>query len=69
LKAAKARGVVLGRPPGPGKSKLDPHKEEIIALLKTGSRKNYIAAKYGCTSALLWNWLKKNGLQDISAEY
>ncbi len=69
LKAAKARGVVLGRPPGPGKSKLDPHKEEIIALLKTGSRKNYIAKRYNCTPALLWHWLKKNGLQNISAEY
>ena len=69
LKAAKARGVVLRRPPGPGKSKLDPHKEEIIALLKTGSRKNYIAKRYNCTPALLWHWLKKNGLQNISAEY
>ncbi|MBE9546922.1 MAG: recombinase family protein [Proteobacteria bacterium] len=69
LKVAKARGVKLGRPKGPGKSKLDPYKEEIIALLKTGSRKNYIAMKYDCTPALLWNWLKKHNLQDIKVEY
>ena len=69
LKAAKARGVILGRPKGPGKSKLDPHKEEIIALLKTGSRKNYIAKKYGCTPANLWNWLKKHDLQNITPEF
>jgi len=69
LKAAKARGVRLGRPKGPGKSKLDPHTDEIIALLKTGSKKNYIAKKYGCTPANLWNWLKKHNLQDIKPEF
>lgn len=69
LRAAKARGVILGRPKGPGKSKLDPHKEEIIALLKTGSRKNYIAKKYSCTPANLWNWLKRNNIQDVKAEF
>ena len=69
LKAAKARGVRLGRPKGPGKSKLDPHRDEIVALLKTGSKKNYIAKKYGCTPALLWNWLKKNEFQDIKPEF
>ena len=37
LKARKDAGVVLGRPKGPGKSKLDKHKEEIEALLKNGS--------------------------------
>ncbi len=59
-KAAMARGVKFGRPKGPGKSKLDPYREEIIALLKTGSRQNYIAKKFGCTSANLYNWIKKN---------
>ena len=37
LAAARAKGKQLGRPRGPGKSKLDKHREEIIALLKTGS--------------------------------
>lgn len=32
-RARKAAGVKLGRPKGPGKSKLDAYREEIIALL------------------------------------
>lgn len=39
LKAVKAKGVKLGRPKGPGKSKLGEHKNEIIALLKTRVQK------------------------------
>ena len=42
LKARKAMGVRLGRPKGPGKSKLDKHREEIIALLRNGSNKNML---------------------------
>ena len=34
LRALKAQGIKLGRPKGPGKSKLDKYREEIIALLK-----------------------------------
>ena len=59
LKARKAAGVKLGRPKGPGKSKLDPHEEEIIALLNNGSTKTYVAKKYGCTLPNLYNWMKK----------
>jgi DNA invertase Pin-like site-specific DNA recombinase len=59
-RAAMERGVKFGRPPGKGKSKLDSHKDEIIALLKTGSRQTYIAKRYGCTPATLNHWLKKN---------
>jgi DNA invertase Pin-like site-specific DNA recombinase len=60
LKARKAMGVRLGRPKGPGKSKLDKHREEIIALLRNGSTKKYVAKKYGATPPNLHNWLKKN---------
>jgi len=60
LKARKAAGVKLGRPKGPGKSKLDKYREEIIALLKNGSTKAYIARKYKTTKANFHNWLKKN---------
>jgi DNA invertase Pin-like site-specific DNA recombinase len=60
LKARKAQGIKLGRPKGPGKSKLDGHREEIIALLKNGSTKKYVAKRYGTTSPNLHNWLKKN---------
>lgn len=62
LKARKAQGVKLGRPRGAGKSKLDPFKEEIIALLKNGSTKKHVAQKYGTSPPNLHNWLKKNGI-------
>lgn len=62
LKARKAAGVVLGRPKGPGKSKLDQYREEIEALLKNGSTKTYIAKKYQTTLPNLYNWLKKNSI-------
>jgi len=60
LRARKAAGVTLGRPKGPGKSKLDEYSEEIVALLKNGSTKSYVAKKYGTTLPNLYNWLKKN---------
>jgi len=60
LKARKAAGVKLGRPKGPGKSKLDKYRDEIIALLKNGSTKAFVARKYGTSKPNLHNWLKKN---------
>lgn len=60
LRARKAAGVILGRPKGPGKSKLDKYKEEIMALLKNGSTKTFVAKKYGCSVPNLFNWLNKN---------
>ena len=60
LLAAKAKGRQLGRPRGPGKSKLDQYREEIESLLKNGSTKSFVAKRYGTTTANLHNWLKKN---------
>ena len=60
LQAKKVQGIKLGRPKGKGKSKLDPYKEEIEALLKTGVPKTRIAKKYNCTLPNLYNFLKKN---------
>lgn len=60
LRARKAAGVKLGRPRGPGKSKLDKYREEITALLRNGSTRTFIAKRYGTTQANLLNWLKKN---------
>lgn len=60
LKARKAAGVKLGRPPGPGKSKLDQYRPEIEALLKNGSTLEFIAKRYGAGMTTLKNWLKKN---------
>ena len=59
LRAHREKGVKLGRPKGPGKSKLDEYREEIIALLKNGSTKTYITKRYGSTLPNLYNWLKK----------
>ncbi len=66
LAARKAAGVQLGRPRGPGKSKLDQYRPEIIALLQNGSRKNFIAKRYKVSEPTLWNWLKQNKIE-ISA--
>lgn len=63
LRARKAAGVKLGRPKGPGKSKLDPYREEIIALLRKGSTKTFVAKRYGSTPENLWNWLKKHKIE------
>lgn len=62
LQTKKANGMKLGRPKGPGKSKLDAHKPEIEALLKNGSTKKFIAKRYNSTPANLFNWLKKNNI-------
>jgi len=63
LKAARAKGRLLGRPKGPGKSKLDEFKPEIIALLNNGSTKTFIAKRYKTTVPNLYNWLKKNQIK------
>jgi len=63
LRARKAAGVKLGRPKGPGKSKLDAHREEIVALLKNGSTKAFVAKRYGTSKVNLYNWLKKNEIE------
>jgi len=62
LRARKASGLPLGRPKGPGKSKLDPYRPEIEALIANGSTQRFIAKRYKTTPANLNNWLKKHGI-------
>jgi len=62
LRARKAAGVKLGRPRGPGRSKLDDRREEIVALLRNGSSKRFVARRYGTTTSNLYNWLRQNGI-------
>ena len=62
LRCAREMGKLLGRPKGPGKSKLDQYREEIIALLKNGSTKTFVGKRYGSTIPNLYNWMKKNGI-------
>lgn len=62
LRVRKASGVKLGRPKGPGKSKLDQHQQEIVALLKDGVPKKLVARRYGTSIVNLYNWISKNNL-------
>ena len=62
LRARKAAGVKLGRPKGPGKSKLDKHRLEIEALLKNGSTKTFVAKRYKTSGSNLHGWLKRHDI-------
>jgi DNA invertase Pin-like site-specific DNA recombinase len=63
LAAKKKAGMKLGRPTGVGKSKLDPYRPEIEALLANGSTQKFIARRYGTSEVNLSRWLKKRGLR------
>lgn len=63
LAARKKAGMTLGRPRGVGKSKLDPYRPEIEALLANGSTQKFIAQRYGTTEANLSRWLKRHQLR------
>jgi len=63
LRFKKEQGIALGRPKGPGKSKLDAFRPEIEGLLANGSTQKFIARRYHTTEANLHNWLKKHGLR------
>jgi DNA invertase Pin-like site-specific DNA recombinase len=63
LAARKQAGMVLGRPRGVGKSKLDAYRLEIEALLKNGSTQTFIAKRYSTTKSNLSRWLKQHDLK------
>jgi len=67
LRFKKEQGITLGRPKGPGKSKLDIFRPEIEGLLANGSTQRFIAQRYHTTEANFHNWLKKNGLKITKA--
>ena len=58
----------LGRPPGPGKSKLDSHEGEIRELLGLGITQKRLAERLGTTSANLRHWMKKRRIEIRRAE-
>ena len=68
LRARKVAGVKLGRPKGVGKSKLDVFKEEIVALLRNGSSKKFVADRYGTSQVNLYNWIRKNNVE-VTCQY
>ncbi len=63
LQSIKQSGAKLGRPKGPGKSKLDAFRPEIEALLKNGSSQKFIAKRYNATEPTLSNWMRKNSIK------
>lgn len=63
LRVRKVQGMKLGRPEGPGKSKLDKHRLKIEVLLTNGSTQKFIAKKFRTTESNLHNWLKKNSIK------
>jgi DNA invertase Pin-like site-specific DNA recombinase len=64
--AAKAAGRQLGRPKGPGKSRLDEHEQAIKELLQNGSTQKFIAARFDITPGALHHWLKRKGFDKIT---
>ncbi len=63
LARARAAGKLLGRPKGPGKSKLDGHEAEIRTKLKMGVPRKRIAADHGTTAGNLRHWLRQRGIK------
>jgi DNA invertase Pin-like site-specific DNA recombinase len=63
LRFKKEQGMVLGRPKGPGKSKLDAFRPEIESLLANGATQKFVALRYHTTEANLHNWLKRHEIQ------
>lgn len=62
LRAKKSAGIKLGRPKGPGRSKLDQHRPEIEALLNNGATQAFIAERYQTSRVNMHKWLSKHEL-------
>jgi hypothetical protein len=56
------RRFKTGKEEGPGKSRLDPYKEEIVALLRNGSPKNFVAKCYIVCEPTIYNFIEKHQL-------
>ena len=60
LALKKAMGVKLGRPPGPGKSKLEPYKEQIQGYLDKNISIVSIARLLEVSYTTIHNFIRKN---------
>jgi len=65
MRAARARGVKMGRPKG--KSKLDRHAAKIWQLLDLHVPKRYICEELGCCEQTLNTWLERHGRDERMA--
>lgn len=68
LAAARAKGKLLGRPKGIGKSRLDKHREDILNLIKNGSNRKFIAKRFGVSPGTITHWLKRHNLDSITPQ-
>ena len=68
MRTAKAKGRLIGRPKGPGRSKLDPDKDRILELLRRGVPKTTVARQFDTTSANLHTWLRKRGIDPTTGK-
>ena len=60
LAAKQEAGVRLGRPKGPGKSKLDPHAHQIREFIGKGVSLASIAKILGTSYGTLHHWVRRN---------
>ena len=66
LAAKKAQGIKLGRPKGAGKSKLEPHKEQIQELLDKKVSMLSISKILGVTYPTLFSFIKVRNMKDAA---
>lgn len=59
LATKRAQGVRLGRPPVPGKSKLDSRADEIRKLVDKGVGPTSLAKIFNCTPPTMSNFIRK----------
>ncbi len=64
LATARARGKLLGRPPGTFHSRLDARRAEIEHLLSLKVSKASIAKIVGCSRTALVSFLKRRGMSE-----
>lgn len=63
LKAKREAGIVLGRPRGIGKSRLDQYRPEILGLLSNGASQVFISQRFHVSPVTVCLWMKKHNIQ------
>lgn len=62
LARIKSEGGKLGRPKGPGKSRLDPHLEQIKEFRAKKVSMTSIARILNVSPAMMWKYIKSRGI-------
>ncbi len=69
LRYKKEQSIKLGRPLGPGKSKLDQYRPKIEAPLTNGSMQKFIAGRYGYTRSQFTQLAKKTVSSEKTSKF